>query len=177
MCSWRASIMILALKKLQLQGALSPDSTKGLCPLDPRGSLAPPLKIYPGAAQGRRNEFRSGMASTGSGGDPQRGSKGQSPWWGSGGKAPWKPALLKKLNHNLYSKLIWDYYKMGCVILTRSCSTYQFAFLHLFLFFFSFRFFSFIFFYAKSGAAKATLAVAVPTPLTPPLSPPLSVDV
>ena len=41
MCSGRASITILALKKLQLQGAL--------CPLDPRGSFAP-LTIYPGAA-------------------------------------------------------------------------------------------------------------------------------
>ena len=47
----------------------------------------------------------------GRGCDPQRGSKGRSPWWG--------PAVFKNLNHNLYSKLIWDYYKMGCVILTR----------------------------------------------------------
>ena len=70
--------------------------------------------------QGRRNKFRSGTTRTGVWGcHPQRGSKGQSSWWGSGGEAPWKPALFQNLNYNLYSKLIWDYYKMGCVILTR----------------------------------------------------------
>ena len=72
---------------------------------------------------GRQNEFRSGTVRTGVWGcDPQRGSKRQSPWWGSGSEAPWKPALFKNSNHNLYSKLIWDYYKIGCVI-----STYKFA--------------------------------------------------
>ena len=78
------------------------------------------LLLWQTKHQGRRNKFRSGTARTGVWGcDPQRGSKGQSPWWGSRGETPWKPALLKNLNHNLYSKLIWDYYKMGCVILTR----------------------------------------------------------
>ena len=100
-------------------GTKKASASGGSAPWTPEVPL-PPLTIYPGAAQGRRNEFRSGMARTeGLGCDPQRGSKGQSPWWGSGGKAPWKPVLKKKLNHNLYSKLIWDYYKMGCVILTR----------------------------------------------------------
>ena len=97
------------------------------------------------------------MARTGVWGcDPQRGSKGQRPWWGSGGEAPWKPALLKNLNHNLYSKLIWDYYKMGCVILTGKLFNLPF--------FFSF-FVSVFFLMLKSGATKAAPAVAVPTPL------------
>ena len=65
---------------------------------------------------------------------------------GSGGEAPWKPALFKNLNHNLYGKLIWDYYKIGCVIFTESCSTYQFANLgdaaaYVFRFFLYFLFF------------------------------------
>ena len=75
--------------------------------------------------QGRRNEFRSGTVRTGVWGcDPQRGSKGQSPWWGSGGKVPWKPALFKNLNHNLYSKLTWDYNTKGlCDIITWDYNT------------------------------------------------------
>ena len=89
--------------------------------------------------QWRRNELRSGTARTGVWGyDPQGGSKGQSPW--SGGEAPWKLAFKKKLNPNLnlnlYSKLIWDYYKMDCDglvlwitrVRTRATSTFHNSF-------------------------------------------------
>ena len=88
-------------------------------------------------------------------GDPR--GKGQSPWWGSGGKGPWKPVLLKNLNHNLYSKLIWDYYKMGCVILTRKLFNLPIRLFPLFFVFF------FFFFNAEKWCGRP--AVAVPTPL------------
>ena len=73
-----------------------------------------------------------------SSGDP----RGRAPG-GVRGEDPWKPALFKNLNHNLYSKLIWDYYKMGCVILTRKLFNLpiffflNIFFLFLFLFFFN----------------------------------------
>ena len=84
---------------------------------------------------------------------PRGGSKGQSPWWGSGGKAPWKPALFKNLNHNLYSKLIWDYCNFFFVLFFFCLSVSGY-------------FFNFFFLMLKSGAAKAAPAVAVPTPLS-----------